>query len=558
MRKLIAIAFITFIALSSCSKSEPSTPKEENPVSSAQKNPPIQQNDPPVAYIPTIKDSFGIKKAEIEFIDELSNGYRVLLNLDTKKELPIFGQGFLYLEFDKSVQPETIQDIPRAQLINSLLLRIPLDSNTNSISIPATLTNINGTSLDREYSLSFKHVSEESLSSQLIACYPQDFPELKLEQATSYIINRGETFLLEQNWPLPRESFEKRVREAFSTAEFTMEWVDDTTLAVTIIASKSNWHGLELTGLEDTFGYKHESNCEYSFSLSHPKVIKSIELSTGRESVQNIPLAVSGATAMFAKDNVVKLYRRHPLAHFHDATDQHFLLDLGTGKVVGDIVTQSGNFSSSRQHALFSISPHLAPDEIYAYSALSPSATKWAVIYHNWTEDKSYLLLLDVSTETSERIPLLSQHPYDGGSYYLSPPIWSPDETKLIYTSLRDEGIYSFNMLTKKEDVIVEGNSSPLFYSPTGVLFIYSQGEYYMLSDIGVKTKLNTGEVSLRLVAWVDEDRALVSHDRWLKDDECYIYSIKANKLEFVSRGTAFDYDPLTGTVFILDSMVIE
>jgi len=520
VHKFIAVAVILLLSFSSCSKSEPGKPVHENPVSL---EPPIQQKDPPTSNLPPDTDKFRVEKATIDFVaDQIGNTHRVLLDLDYQGELTLFGQAYLYLEFNKAVKPETVQGISSAQLNNPFNLRISLDSNTRSIIIPA-----------------------------------KGFPELKLDGATDFAINRGETFLLVQNWPLPRDAFEERVQKAFSTAEFTTEWLDDKTLAVTIkqSATEYGWYGLSLRGIEDTFGYKHDSNCEYSFSLNHPKVIKSIELATGRESVQGIPMAVSGAVAMDSKTNIVRLYRRTSLADAHDATDLHFSLDLNTGEVTNEVKAHRAGYPIVSTGILPSVNPDLATEEIPVYSALSPSGDKWALIYHNWKENKSYLLLLDVSTGVSERAPLSSQHAYDGGSYYLQPPIWSPDETKLVYNSLNDnEGIYAFDLLTKKESKIITEGARPLFYSPTGVLFFSSGSAYYLLDATGIRTKLSMDDMYLKLVTWVDEDRALVSLSFNDRDDECYIYSIKANRFDFTSTGTAFDYDPLTDTVYILET----
>ena len=556
MRKIAVVFLALLFILTSCAKPEQTNPVSEIPVTP---NLPVEQKDPsvPVNHYPDLKDNFFVERAKVDFYaDEYINTRPVLVSLDSATEMPLFANAYLYLELNKLVKPESIQDIPGAQLINPQLLRIPLNSSTSSVVIPATLANINGTNLDREYSFQFKYISATLPPAELLSCYPQKYPELRLDGATDFVIDIGETFLLVQNWPLPREAFEKRVEEAFSTAVLTKEWLDAGTLAITIkqIATEYGWYGLSLEGVEDSYGYKHESYNSYSFSLGKPKVVKRVELATRRENVSRIPVAVSGATNMVSGSNVVELYRRHPLAYIHDATDQHFWLDLDTGKIISEIRIGSASFPDEAQTAFYATRPYISPGESVSCS-VSPSGKTVATIYHVWSEDKSYLLLMDTATGSSERFLLTSQHPWDGGSNPPRPPIWSHDESRLVYKSIRDEGIFAFDLLTKTESKIVGEPSWPLFFSPRGELFFSWGGGYYMLDAAGSRQKLDTGDVSLRLVAWLDEDRALVSHDHWLKDSICYIYSIRADKLEFVSTGSAFDYDPISGTASILDTI---
>ena len=199
MRKIAVVFLALLFILTSCAKPEQTNPVSEIPVTP---NLPVEQKDPsvPVNHYPDLKDNFFVERAKVDFYaDEYINTRPVLVSLDSATEMPLFANAYLYLELNKLVKPESIQDIPGAQLINPQLLRIPLNSSTSSVVIPATLANINGTNLDREYSFQFKYISATLPPAELLSCYPQKYPELRLDGATDFVIDIGETFLLVQN-----------------------------------------------------------------------------------------------------------------------------------------------------------------------------------------------------------------------------------------------------------------------------------------------------------------------------------------------------------------------
>lgn len=116
--------------------------------------------------------------------------------------------------------------------------------------------------------------------------------------------------------------------------------------------------------------------------------------------------------------------------------------------------------------------------------------------------------------------------------------------------------------MAKKESklVDVQSYSGPLGLAPTGNTLFYHQGGpytgYYVLDSAGNQQKLNVGDDYVRFVEWVDETSFLIDRvsREVLGEGKCYLYYIKEDKLEYISTGSAFDYDPVSGTVFILDT----
>jgi len=74
--------------------------------------------------------------------------------------------------------------------------------------------------------------------------------------------------------------------------------------------------------------------------------------------------------------------------------------------------------------------------------------------------------------------------------------------------------------------------------------------QYYFTDSKGRRAEVNANDAKLSYGAWIDANRVILNN---LTDGKCYIYNLVEGSFELSSSGVAFDYDPQTERVFIID-----
>lgn len=502
-------------------------------------------------------------QASLSFVvDEHGNERSISVDPASQHSFPIFGDVWLNLIFSSAVAassiPASIKDNSTQPYPENI--RIKLDSSTQEVVLPTSLVSTDGKTLSQEYRLGFDYLSLTSASSSLVSLYLKDYPELRLNATGSFPVAVGEAFVIQQNWPLARQEFETILGSAFAGAEIQQEWIDDTTVAITIITADKVQYELSLMGIRDGYGYVHESMMDhypYAIKVVEPTTITQIIPSTGEKVLNSIPMSISDATSLGSTLGIVKLYRHYFIESdgIPYGIDQYFYFDTESGQVVGEVVNER---SEPAWQALSLVREYLPSGVVISHSGLSPSGKTGAAIYWNAQEQRSYLLWADLSSNVSQTFLLDSRLEAFGSGKPSDPILWSHDESSAFYYSMSGGkgGIHSFDLDAKQELMRLDWPCGPLAISPTGAELIYGEGStLFMLKADGSTNELDTTDGQLEVVSWIEKERILVNRYNASNSISCYFYYPGQNSFEFISVGRAFAYDPLTGNVFTANSI---
>jgi len=281
----------------------------------------------------------------------------------------------------------------------------------------------------------------------------------------------------------------------------------------------------------------------------------------GREKLFEVPVSTVGAIAMSNDFRSARFAR--PLSSGWGHTGlTGFVLNLRSGEVQMDTTIKHGAFHQGNYMLL---DWQQKTWEIMRELGLSGRA-------QGLSNDNSLLAVHDdslrVYTRTGENVLTYDirrgvlEFESEWSRFYCV--FWSPDDSKLLYNNPRDAhnlDAYILDLQTGEARLLATDHAI-LSVSPfSSHLFIerYTQegGIWSIMDYSGHSTRLNKTNEAALVVKWIDSNRALVNRytaplNPLYSNSRCYIYHIAEARWEFVAAGFGFDYDALTGTVYLL------
>jgi len=349
---------------------------------------------------------------------------------------------------------------------------------------------------------------------------------------------------------------EELIRQTFifETDSLVLTWESDETLIVT-----GPW---EAAGFEFR---THEWMTEWGYFEIMPRHQVVAITRGGQEVVFGVPVRTVGAIAMTNDFRSARFARPLSLQWLHVGLTE-FVVDMHSGEVHVDNTIMHGNFSRE-DFMLFDWQQRTW--QVMRGLGLSRRA-------QGLSNDNSLLAVhddeLSVYTRTGEKVFIYDikrgelEFEFEWGRFYCI--FWSPDDSKLLYNNPRDGhylGAYILDLQTGEarllstDHTIVNVSS---FSEHLSTRTYTQEGAIWTIMDYsGHSTRLNDANEAALVVKWIDSNRALVNKytDRFKQtsmplysDSRCYIYHIAEGRWEFVAAGFGFDYDPLTGTVYVL------
>lgn len=510
---------------------------------------------------------FAVESASLVFMVGQSGGNQkwVTINPDDARAWPIFGEAWLSLGFTQSIDPTSLPKSFGSSYSHPSPqnLMIKLKNTSTEVVLPTTVSSEGGQSLLREYRFGFEYISNTPASATLISLYIKGYPQLKLDETGTFPVALGEAFVIKQNWPLEREGFEAKIKHAFARATITLEWLDDMTLAVTITAASKDQYDIDLSGIVDRYGYTHEPEVNYhvfpyTVQIVEASYINQFDTVTGQETTIRVPVSINGATSSAGNKNQVKLFRLYYVESEAEpySVKQRFSLDLESGKVVGEVIDEN---AESAWYAQGLVRHYIPGDVVTSHASVSPSGKSAAVIYWSWQEQRSYLLVVDLLADKANTVLLTSRLESHGSGKPPDPILWSYDEGAIAYYSMSPQGIggiHGFDLGTREESMLAEKQNAPLAISPDGQEVIYSRDNSYNVSRGNGNTQQieMAGDV-LFSALWSEPGRILITkHPKGdSKQLACYFYYLDEDRFELITTGQAFDYNTITGTVYVLE-----
>jgi len=495
--------------------------------------------------------------AHLEFVvDKYGNRKSVSIDPNSSEPYTIFGDVWLHLGFSERVESSSmpaslggssIQPYPQG-------IQIKLDANTKEVALPASLKSVLGHTLPHDYLLRFEYLSDKPAHPTLLSLYLIEYPLLSLDVAGTFSVMLGETFVIKQNWPLEREEVEARVYKALTGARYESQWFDEESLAITISEAKQRSYKLVVDGMQDKYGYIHESPFVYEINIVHQMFVKEINLATKAEITTPLPISVDGATPRV--DEGLRLYRAYQLFDGGDPYPiyQRFSFDISSRSLVG---LPSNEVSEPIWYALRLMRRFIPEGVVTSHVGLAPDNTGGAAIYYNWDEKVSFLLVADFEQNHFETRKLVSSLKSDGSGRPPEPIVWAYDGKSLAYASADQNesfGLYLYDLQSGAEKRILNGWARPIAVGPNNLMLCWYGGtDYYVIDASGKHNKLPLAEGNVDFVTWVDQERLLLNVVN-VDKPQFHVYNIITKSYEFSAPGLAFDYDTSTQTIYVLDA----
>jgi len=283
--------------------------------------------------------------------------------------------------------------------------------------------------------------------------------------------------------------------------------------------------------------------------------------SGGQEVLFNVPVSTVGAIAMTNDFRSARFARPLSLGWLHVGLTE-FVMDLHSGAVHMDTTIKHGSFHRENYMLL---DWQQKTWEIMRELGLSGRA-------QGLSNGNSLLAIhgdrLRVYTRTGENVLSYDikrgvlEFESEWSRFYCV--FWSPDDSKLLYNNPRDAhhlDAYILDLQTG-EARLLGTDHAILSVSPFSAhlftrLHTQEGGIWSIMDYSGHSIRLNKTNETALVVKWIDSNRALVNKyteplSPLYSNSRCYIYHIAEGRWEFVAAGFGFDYDPLTGTAYLL------